>query len=78
MGLSWWLGGKESTYQCRRRGLGRFPGEGNGKKASGLFLLLWKSSNPLMTNLVTSRVIQPLQGRSTMAQHSYYWGFNSY
>ena len=30
MGLSWWLGGKESTCQCRRRGLGRFPGEGNG------------------------------------------------
>ena len=28
--VSWWLSGKESTCQCRRCGLGRFPGEGNG------------------------------------------------
>ena len=32
--LPWWSGGKEFTYQCRRRGfdpgLGRSPGEGNG------------------------------------------------
>ena len=48
------------------------------QKAAGLFLLLWKSSNPLMTNPVTSRVVQPLQGSPTMAQHSYDWGFNSY
>ena len=26
----WWLSGKESTCQCRRCGLGRSPGEGNG------------------------------------------------
>ena len=33
-GLPWWLSGKESTCQCRRRGidsgLGKSPGEGNG------------------------------------------------
>ena len=35
-GRPWWLSGKESTCQCRRRGidsgLGKSPGEGNGNR----------------------------------------------
>ena len=32
LGLPWWLGGKESSCQCRSLilGLGRSPGKGNG------------------------------------------------
>ena len=41
-GLSWWLGDKEPTCQCRRQasipGLGRCPGEGNGNSLQYLCL----------------------------------------
>ena len=30
IGLLWWLTGKEASCQCRRPGLDRSPGEGNG------------------------------------------------
>ena len=44
-GLPWWFGGKESTCNAGDTGLilglGRFPGEGNGKPLQ--FFCPWKS-----------------------------------
>ena len=48
------------------------------QKATGLFPLLWRSSSPLWCPLWSLlEVVQPLQGRPMMAQHSCDWVLNS-